>query len=173
MYNNFDLNKQAYNTQFGSVTGSFGMNPLPGNVNPQMQAQLDPQTLNQAAAKLNETATDSYLGQRLTSYSDIDPMLQYGVAIPTWVALNLTMDKVNKLYRGDYGKSLVGKCGNFGDKVSNILLDNPIGRILNKTANAGKFIYKKAIYNNSAVLRALKKSTASRFSFPPYLFGTH
>lgn len=151
MLDNLDVQKYN-NTQFGAATGGFGMNPQAAVTMPSMQA-ID-------ATKINEAATDTYLGQRLTSFSDIDPLLQYGVTIPTWIAINQAMERYNKACRGDYNKAIISKFGRFGDKISNILFDNPIGRALNKAANSGKSAFKNVIYDNSALVRAFDKTSS-------------
>lgn len=153
MLENLDVQNRLHNPQFGAATGSFGMNSQVAAAMPSMQA-ID-------AAKLNEAATDSYLGQRLTSFSDIDPLLQYGVTIPTWIAINQAMERYNKACRGEYGKALISKFGNFGDRLSNLLFDNPVGRALNKAANNGKGVFKNVIYDNSALLRAFDKTPSA------------
>lgn len=154
MYENLDVNRRISTPAFGSATGSFGMNTQPGGGNtPAMQA-ID-------TSKLNAAANDSYIGQRLNSFSEIDPLLQYGVTIPSWILINQAMERYNKACRGDYGQSIIRHFGNFGDKVSNILFDNPIGRGLNKLVNGGKNLFKNVVYDNSALVRAFDKTASA------------
>ena len=150
MLDNLDV-QNKYNQQAGIRANNFGMNVVPGVNTPNMQAQID-------VSKINEAAADSYIGQRISSFEDIDPLVQYGVAIPTWIVINQAMDRYLKLCRGNYDKSVIYKIGSFGDKVSNILFDNPVGRTMNRIANGGKSIFKHAVYNNSAVLRAFNET---------------
>jgi hypothetical protein len=84
------------------------MNVVPGVNTPNMQAQID-------VSKINEAAADSYIGQRISSFEDIDPLVQYGVAIPTWIVINQAMDRYLKLCRGNYDKSVIYKIGSLGD----------------------------------------------------------
>ncbi len=149
MVENFDIQNKYAKTP---LNGAFGMN-VGGNGNPlpPMQAQID-------VSKIQEAGTDSYIGQRLTSFSDIDPLIQYGVTIPTWIAVNQAMEQYSKWCRGDYEKSIIHKFGAAGDKISNFLFGNPVGKAVNKAANGTKGAFKKYIYDNSALLRAFDKT---------------
>ena len=149
MSGNYYEYKQNIQPQFGTATNNFGMNVSPQNpvTNTSMTAGMDVEALKNAGS-------DSFIAQRLTSFSDVDPLLQYGVAIPTWIAVNQGMDKYTKLFRGDYNKSISYKIGHAGDVVSDFLFKNPVGRAINKATNAtGRFL-KKNIYDKSAILRA-------------------
>ncbi len=161
MINNFDIQNKKNMASLGTVTGSFGMNVQPGANRPDMQAQLDAAALNDAASKINETATDSYLGQRLTSFSDIDPMLQYGVTIPTWILINQAMDQYNKKCGGLYDKSIIAKFGRFGDKVSEVLFEkNAVGRGLKKAGTGIKNFFRRNIYERSDLMKAFHTTPA-------------
>ena len=146
MLENLNTQRRLNTTSFGSLAATPGLAAQPAMSMPSMQA-IDPSTINNAA-------TDSYIGQRLTSFSDIDPLLQYGVTIPTWIALNQVMEQYNKLYRGDYSASIVSKIGNAGDKISNFLFDNSIGRSISQIADKGRNFFNNKIYKNSALIRA-------------------
>ena len=150
MIENLDVQNRYNNSRFGAATGSFGMTPQVAASMPAMQS-ID-------ANKINEVATDNYIGQRLTSFSDIDPMLQFGISIPTWVAINQAMERYNKYCRGDYDKSVISKFGQAGDKISKFLFDNDFGRWLEKKVNSGSNIFKNNIYDNSALVRAFDKT---------------
>lgn len=151
MLENIDVNKNYKNTAFGNTAGGFGMNVASGNPVPPMQAQID-------MSKINEAAADSYLGQRISSFEDIDPLVQYGVTIPTWIVINQAMDRYLAACRGDYNSSIIHKFGSFGDKVSHVLFDNPVGQKLNSVANKGKKLFKTKVYDNSALIRAFDKT---------------
>ncbi len=149
MVENFDIQNRYASKP---LNGTFGMN-VAGNgssVTP-MQAQID-------VSKIQEAGSDTYLGQRLTSFSDIDPLIQYGVTIPTWIAVNQAMEQYSRLCRGDYNSSVIHKFGALGDKISNFLFGNSVGQAVNKTANGTKNAFKKYIYDNSALLRAFDKT---------------
>ena len=156
MINNLGVQNKKYIANFGAVTSpnNFGMNTQPSNTSPQMQAQLDAAALADAANKVGESATDSYLGQRATAFSDIDPKLQLGVTIPTWIAINQAMDLYMKKCGGNYDSSLVAKYGKAGDKVSHILFDNKIGRALGRGLEGFKGFFKTKIYDKSALMKA-------------------
>ncbi len=138
------------NPKFGS--GTFGMSTnIPGNVSPAMQADINTQ-------KIKEGVTDSYIGNRLTSFSDIDPMLQYGITIPTWLIMNQATDRYLKFCRGDYNKTVLYKIGNAGDKISNFFTQNPVARAINKGFNGGKRFLKKNVYDKSALIRSFDRT---------------
>ena len=161
MLENLDVQNRFNSPRFGSATGSFGMNPQVSAAIPPMQS-IDANTI-------NEAATDTYLGQRLNSFSDVDPLLQFGVTIPTWVAINQAMERYNKYCRGDYDKSVIAKFGQAGDKISKFLFDNDFGRWLEKKASSGNTLFKKHIYDNSALIRAFDKTP----SLPELKFVRH
>ena len=150
MVENFDIQNRYNSQRFGSATGSFGMTPQASAAMPSMQS-ID-------AAKINQAAADNYISQRLTSFSDIDPLLQYGVTIPTWIAINQAMERYNKYCRGDYDKSIISKFGKAGDRISNLLFNNSFGRWLGRRADGSKNIFKNYIYDNSALVRAFDKT---------------
>lgn len=149
MSGNYYEYNQNIPPRFGNVTNNFGMNPTSQNsaANAAMTAGMDVEALKNAGS-------DTFIAQRLTSFSDVDPLLQYGVAIPTWIAVNQGMDKYTNLFRGDYNKSISYKIGHAGDVVSNFLFKNPVGSAINKGFNAAGNFFRKNIYNKSAILRA-------------------
>ena len=155
MLENLDVQKQYKTPQFGTATGGFGMNVTQTTGMTPMGADINLNTINQPINTINEAAADSFIGQRVSSFAEIDPLLQYGVTIPAWLVINQAMDRYLKFCKGDYNTTILAKYGNFGDKVSHILFDNPVGLVLNKTANFGKSLFNKVIYNNSAVVRSL------------------
>lgn len=136
--------------QFGS--GTFGMAAtMPAGAAPAMQADINTQ-------KLKEGVTDSYLGNRLTSFSDIDPLLQYGVTIPTWLIINQAMDRYLKFCKGDYNKTVLYKIGNAGDKFSNFFTQNAAARTINNGFKGIKRFFKKNVYDKSALIRAFDRT---------------
>ena len=139
---------------FGMNTASAAINMTnPNAAEPAMGAQIDTQTVVDAAS-------DNFIGNRIKEYGEVDPVKQLGLSIPVMLAINAGMDKYMKLYDGPYEKSLAGKIGNFGDKVSEILFEkNPVGRFISDfTKNKAKPIAKKYIYDKSAILRAFKET---------------
>ena len=152
MAENYYVQSQYMRPQFGSSAGNFGMNVVPGAGGAMpggapMTANVDMETLKNAGA-------DTFIAQRLTSFSDIDPLIQYGVAVPTWIAINQGMDRYSKLFCGPYDKSISYKIGHVGDVVSDFFTKNPVSGGINNGINSLKNFFKKNIYNKSAVLRA-------------------
>ena len=158
MLDNLDVQNKKNMAAFGNTNNTFGMNFPQGLSGPQMQAQINTETINEAAKNLGNEVTDSYVGQRLTAASEVDPAKMFGLAIPTWFAVNLISDAYSNACKGDYSKSLPGKFGAFGDKIGNFLLNNPIGRVVNSAVNKGKDLFKRKIYDNSALVRAFDKT---------------
>ena len=151
MSGNYFAYHQNIKPQFGSSSNNFGMNVVPSE---QQNSSLPPMTAGVDVNTLKNAGSDSFIAQRLTSFSDVDPLLQYGVALPTWIAVNQGMDRYTKLFRGDYNKSISYKIGHAGDVISNVLTNNPVGRAINKGMNATGRFFKKNVYDKSAILRA-------------------
>lgn len=148
--NNFDISNRL---AFGSNAGNFGMtSPSPNSqYNPAMQAELD-------GTKIKDAANDNYIANRVNAFSEVDPVQQMGIALPVWVAMNLAMDKYLKACGGEYSKSIPGRIGNFGDKITNFFTKNPVAEALNKKFKSGERLAKKHIYDNSALLRAFDRT---------------
>ncbi len=148
-----DLNK--YNRPyFGSMTANFGMGANQNAVNmtnPAMGAQIDGQVL-------KEATEDNFIGNRINAYGEIDQLTQLGLTLPVAVAINAGMDKYLKLYDGEYSKSLAGKIGNFGDKVSDFVGNSPVGKFFKSANNKISPYLKKYIYDKSAIIRAFDKT---------------
>ncbi|MBP3821564.1 hypothetical protein J6G99_07975 [bacterium] len=142
------------------MQNGFGMNVTSGEgVNPSMAAQMvDGQALTNAAA---DAATDNFVGRHIKAYDEVDQNEKLMLTVPVAVAINTAMDKYLKLYDGEYSKSLAGKIGNFGDKVSDLITENPIGRFFSKVKNNVKPFAKKHIYDKSAMLRAFVETPTS------------
>ena len=160
MENNFDILHKKNISAFGNRTEHFGMSTQTQGANPQMQAAIDAATISDAANKVGETATDSYIGQRVTSFSDIDPIKQFGVTIPTWIVLNQIMERYNNKCNGAYDTSIVSKYGKLGDKISKILFENPVGKVVKKGANSVKNLFTRVFYKNSALMQAFNTTPA-------------
>ena len=79
---------------------------------------------------LKEDIQDTYVANRITNTTD-DPkgMLWTGVlAIPSWYAIATLMDKYAQKCRGDYEKTIPGKIGAFGDKVTDTVKNSTFGK---------------------------------------------
>ena len=132
---------------------TFGMNTIPQSVSTPMGAQIDTQTIVDAAS-------DNFIGNRITAFDEINPATQLAVALPATVAINAAMDKYLKLYDGDYAKSFPDKLGNWGDKVSESFSKSKVGKFFGniKTKLSP---HAKKIYDNSAILRAMNETPTS------------
>lgn len=145
-----------YNIQQQYITRNnkaFGMNAVPQTVSTPMGAQIDAQTLVNAAS-------DNFIGDRITAFDEINPTTQLAVALPATVAINAAMDKYLKLYDGDYAKSFPGKLGNWGDKVSESVSNSSVGKFFSRIKTKVS-PYTKRVYDNSAILRALNETPSS------------
>jgi len=143
-----------YNLQQQYMTNkAFGMNAVPQSVSTPMGAQIDKQTLVNAAS-------DNFIGDRITAFDEINPATQLAVALPATVAINTAMDKYLKLYDGDYAKSFPGKLGNWGDKVSESFSNSKVGKFFGRIKSKVS-PYTNRIYKNSAILRALNETPSS------------
>lgn len=152
MLDNLDkLNKP----QFGNATANFGMTSTQGGTQytPAMQAEINTDMLKQ-------TANDNFIAKRITAFDEVDPMQQMGLAIPVWAAMNLAMDKYLKHCGGEYNKSIPGKIGNFGDRISGFFTNNPVARGIENVLGKGKNLGKKYIYDNSGLLRAFDTTSS-------------
>ena len=131
---------------------------------PAMQANVDPEALKQKAQ-------DTYVANRVSQFEEIDPLKLWAVGLPAWYVTAQSMDLYAKAARGaDYNKTILGKIGNFGDKVSNLVTDNrvaksgPVQAIGQWLTSAKNWTVKKA-FENSAVLRAMKTPTSPELDF--------
>ncbi len=139
---------------FGMNTASAAINMInPDNqANPAMGAQIDTQAV-------VDVASDNFIGNRIKEYGEVDKNKQLAVTFPILLAINAGMDKYMKLYDGPYEKSLAGKIGNFGDKVSEFLFEkNPVGRFLVNVKNKVAPWAKTNIYDRSALLKAFNET---------------
>ena len=148
--NPFNIQQKQYIAQNNKA---FGMNTIPQNAGTPMGAQIDTQTLVNAAS-------DNFISDRITAFDEINPGTQLAVALPATVAINAAMDKYLKLYDGDYAKSFPGKLGNWGDKVSESFSNSRIGKFWGGIKRKLSPYSKKA-YENSAILRAINETPSS------------
>lgn len=137
---------------FGSA--NFGMTTQTANnqqSSPTMQAEINKEAI-------KEVANDNYIANRVNAFSEVDPLQQAGLSIPVWIAMNLAMDKYLKYCGGDYQKSIPGRIGNFGDKVSNFFTQNPVAKYIDKQLGKVKRFSKRNIYDKSGLLRAFDRT---------------
>ncbi len=110
MVSNNILN-QKYNVQFQSQQASgqsyVGQNGIP------MQAQIDAQQVQQAV-------DNSYLSNRMkasATTADDNPLAKLGLTMAAWYGISQAMDKFNPKCAGELEDSILGKLGNWGDRV--------------------------------------------------------
>ncbi|MBR1424227.1 hypothetical protein IJ579_01540 [bacterium] len=156
MLNN--LNRYNNRPAFGSMTANFGMNPPQANTqvtNPAMGAVPMDGEYGQAIV---EAASDNFIGNRIKAYDEVDRIQQFELAVPVVVAMNAAMDKYLKLYDGNYAKSLPGRIGEFGDRISEFFTENPIAKFFKPAGRKIKDLSHRYIYNNSGILRSLNET---------------
>lgn len=135
-------------------TKTFGMNTIPQSVNATpMGSQIDTQAI------VNATG-DNFIGNRINAFDEINPQAQLAVALPATIAINAAMDKYLKLYGGDYAKSLPGKIGEWGDKISESFTNSKVGKFIAGVKNRIS-PYTTKIYDNSTILRAINETPTS------------
>lgn len=93
--------------------------------NPSMQAGIDAQSV-------SEAVDNSYLANRAKASGDTDPAASLGFTLGSWYLLNRGMDLFDKKSAGAYDKSLLGKLGNFGDKIAESAVAKPFVWVGNK-----------------------------------------
>ena len=145
---------------FGSGTANFGMTLQSSNAQPTPSMQAD---INAAAIK--QAAGDNYIANRVNAFSEVDPLLQAGIAVPVWAAINQGMDRYLKYCGGDYSKFIPGRIGNFGDKISNFFTQNSAAKGINKQLNKIGRFFKRNVYDKSGVIRAFAR-TPSKAELP-------
>lgn len=112
---------------------------------------------------LKEDIQDTYVANRVANTTD-DPkgMLWTGVlAIPSWYAIATLMDKYAQKCRGDYEKTIPGKIGAFGDKVTDTVKNSTFGKSsfaasLNNGYKSFRRFIREKIVDKSRLLRAFR-----------------
>ncbi len=110
---------------------------------------------------LKEEIQDTYVANRVSSTTDDPKAMLYtaGIAVPTWFAISQGMDVYAKHSRGDYEKTVHGKIGQFGDRVSNYISNSSFGKssfanYLRNTYSSFKGFIKNKVVANSRILKA-------------------
>ena len=136
--------------------------PVAGS--PAMQAGLD-------AEAIKEKAQDSYVANRAGEFEEIDPLKLWAVGLPAWYVTAQGMDLFAKASRGtDYSKTIQGKIGKFGDKVSDIITENKVAKsgpmqTLGRWVKSAKNWVVKQAFDHSAILRGMKTPTSPELEF--------
>lgn len=111
---------------------------------------------------LKEDIKDTYVGKRVAETTD-DPKASYctlGMAIPAWFAISQGMDYYSKASRGDFEKTIHGKIGSFGDKITDAIKDSSFGKSsfavsINEGFKNFKKFLRKNIIDKTRVGRAI------------------
>ena len=122
---------QNYNLQYKPLNqSSFGA------VNPSMQA-LDAQAVKQ-------TVDNSYLANRVKASEGTNPATTLGLSLGTWYLLSQAMDKYGVKCGGKYEDSVLGRFGNWGDRVQEKFTSTAIGKgtrkVYNSIGNAWRWV---------------------------------
>lgn len=126
---------------------------------PQEQEQLRQQITMQANINpelLKDNVQDSYVASRVSNTTE-DPkgmMWTVGLTVPAWFAIAKGMDKYAEHCRGDYEKTIPGKIGAWGDKVSDKFGKNSFMQSIGKGYGSFKKFVRTKIVDNSRILKA-------------------
>ena len=101
---------------------SFQQNPTPS-----MQGV----TQDQVRQTARDTADNNFLANRAKASKDTNPFALLGLGAAIWYGIGQMMEKINPHFGGDWEKSLGGKVGGFGDRISNTWLGKKTGSLLN------------------------------------------
>lgn len=148
---NFDVNTQPNLTGMRAQVGQNGQ-PMQG--------------VEDMPKQLQEQIQDSYVGNRASQLSEINPALQMAVAAPIMVGLGYGMDKFAQKCRGNYEDTIEYKLTNAGDKITNSFNNSRLGKanwfknLRSKISEYKSQIHKK-IYDNSAIYRSLNDGITS------------
>ncbi len=162
----FNQTDYKYKPLFGNSMQpqQFQAAPSAAGTAPAMQANVDTEAIKQRAQ-------DTYVANRAGEFEEIDPLKLWAVGLPAWYVTAQGMDLYAKASRGtDYSKTIQGKIGNFGDKVSSFITDNRVAKsgpvqTIGKWLTSAKNWVVKTAFNNSAVLRAMKTPTSPELDF--------
>lgn len=68
--------------------------------------------------KVKQSVDNSYLAHRAKASEEANQAAVLGLTGATWYAISQGMDRFNPKCSGDFNKSILGRLGNFGDKIS-------------------------------------------------------
>jgi len=119
-----NIHNQKYNVPMQALGQSYATNTVP------MEA-LDAQSVQQAV-------DNSYLSNRVKASApteDDNPTAKLGLSLAAWYAISQSMDKFGPKCAGKYEDSILGRLGNWGDKVSNKFTGTWVGQQCQKVSN--------------------------------------
>lgn len=111
------------NPKYNIPMQAAGQSYVGGNI-PSMQA-IDGQAVKQSV-------DNSYLANRVKASEEANPNVTLGLTLATWYGLAQAMDKFGPKCAGEYEKSILGKIGNFGDKVQTKFTNTTVGKGVQK-----------------------------------------
>lgn len=111
--------------------------------------------------QVRQAADNNYLTNRAKASKDTNPLALLGLGTALWYGIGQMMDKINPHFGGDWAKSIGGKVGGLGDKISDTWLGKKTGSLLNWFS--GKLdVWEK----NSKIIYTLRHhSTSPEWSF--------
>lgn len=128
------------------------------SLTPQQQELLRQQIAMQAGNPelLKENIQDTYVANRVSKTTE-DPngmLWTAGLLLPSWFAIAKGMDKYAEHCRGDYEKTIPGKIGAWGDRVSETLGKNSLMQSIGNGYKSFKNFVRTKIVDKSRLLRA-------------------
>lgn len=86
----------------------------------QVNFQQNPAPVMQGAAAdaAKQKVDNSYIAKRANASAESNPLATLGLGTAVWYGLAQGMDKFNPKCEGEYSKTILGKLGAWGDKVS-------------------------------------------------------
>lgn len=121
-------NKKPVSFQQNATPSMQGVTIPQGNDTFQHSTSM--QGIDQTSVK--QTVDNSYLANRAKASADSNPLAVGGLTAGLWYAISQGMDKGNKKFGGEWDKSIHGRVGAFGDKISGTKLGSKIDRGLRK-----------------------------------------
>ena len=117
--------------------------------------------------KLKENVDNSYLANRVKASSgeETNPLLYAGTGAAIWYGISQGMDVFNKKCATDYEKSIFGKLGAFGDRITNSWNNTAVGKFFNKILGKGKDIGHWMSEKNDIAYALANHSTQPEWGF--------
>lgn len=135
------MSQQSVNINIPSIQNKpvvFAQN----NVPPAMQGGIDQE-------KVRQTVDNNYIANRARASKDTNPFALLGLGTALWYGIGQTMEKLNPKFGGDYEKSIGGKVGAFGDRISNTWLGKKVGSFLDWVKGKADHLDTKKAKNGS------------------------
>lgn len=118
--------------------------------------------------KIKQSVDNSYLANRVkaSSMSDEKKMAAtVATGVAAWYGIAQGMDKFNPMCEGAYEKSILGRVGNWGDRVATKFNGTSIGRGFNSMLNGGKNLWNKLAEKNKIIYALKNHSTKPEWAF--------